>query len=37
MTLLVGDLVFKGDALADLAAVLLREIKELTDGVVVCD
>lgn len=37
MTLLVGDLVFKGDALGDIADVLLLDIKELTEGVVVCD
>jgi hypothetical protein len=37
VTLVLADLVFKGDALADLAAVLLREMTELTEGVVVCD
>lgn len=37
VTLLVADLVLSGDALADLWAVLLRDIKELTEGVVVCD
>ena len=35
VTLLVGDLVFKGDALADLAAVLLREMRDDKEGIVV--
>ena len=33
----VADLVFRGDALADLADVLLRDVLGLTEGVVVCD
>jgi hypothetical protein len=37
VTLGLGVLVLSGDALADLAAVLLLEITELTEGVVVCD
>lgn len=35
VTLGLGVLVLSGDALADLAAVLLLEITELTEGVVV--
>lgn len=31
------DLVFNGDALADLAAVVLREMRGDEEGVVVCD
>jgi hypothetical protein len=37
VTQALADLVFRGDALTDLADVLLREIKGLTEGVVVCD
>ena len=37
VTLLVGDLVLSGDALADLWAVLLREMMGLTEGVLVWD
>ena len=37
VTDLVGDLVLNGDALADLWAVLLREIMGLTEGVLVWD
>ena len=37
VTQALADLVFKGDTLADLADVLLRDVRGLTEGVVVCD
>jgi hypothetical protein len=37
VTQALADLVFSGDALADLAVVLLRDVLGLTEGVVVCD
>lgn len=37
VTQALADLVFSGDALADLADVLLRDVLGLTEGVVVCD
>lgn len=37
VTDLLADLVFKGDALDDLAAVLLRDVRDDKEGVVVCD
>ncbi len=35
VTQALADLVFSGDALADVCPVLLRDIRELTEGVVV--
>lgn len=37
VTQALADLVFREDALTDLADVLLRDVRGLTEGVVVCD